>query len=987
MVKRKTRKSDSGGKKSLKGVPTVEAIQKTEINEMAVKYWAPYVKKHLPFDAKIVQHLYTNELLGSLFSHNKVVLLEFSQYLEAFLWPNYNPKTSPNEHLLSIIAMVNEKYRERVPAWGCFVRDPEKFNGFFRKVLEAALDEKEELAKIEQSLVLTFLVHCFDSVEVDVVRAAVQRLASLPCWINLLPTQREDQFAQNTKLKKFWQVIQKHDAKLDKDQLQVAEFERRFLWRLLHKFFDVLDDIPLEGEIDMLTVHYCERALELMIDLEALLPTRRFFNALLDASHAITRCTLSALIRREEGALFCELLQMLRFYAKFEIDDVTGQQLTEGQMTDRHYAHVTSLQKAAFKHFKDSMREFFLLNVGSVDTRKALVKLFTGMGKEDLYKFAEYMHMVPPLTESTDDFEEMSHEFLTEMLVSRCERRPNQLQQLNEMPLYPTEAIIWDENMVPYEHYNGEGVLALNKLNLQFLTLHDYLLRNFTLFQMESTYEIRKDLEDSILRMKPWLHENGRDVVWGGWARMSQPIINFTIVEVSKPNIGEKCPSSVRADITIHLGKRADIRHEWEGLRKHDVCFLVTCRPTKAVGTKYDVRLPFKEQFEVAYVRGCEVEGMLDGQGRIIEEFGTEPRPMVPGDARSFRVWLDTNQYRLDMEKHVATQNEDLYETFNLLVRRDAKSNNFKAVLDTMRQLLNTECVVPDWLHDLILGYGEPDAAQYAKMPNTVASMDFNDTFVDYQNLLSAFPDHKVVPTVNDPELLVPPFRLTFKELEPQHGVDPEKRDKSIVVEPHVIPSRGPYPYSEPKKNTIRFTPAQVEAIKSGMEPGLTMVVGPPGTGKTDVAVQIISNIYHNWPEQRTLIVTHSNQALNQLFEKIMHLDIDERHLLRLGHGEEALETTKDFSRYGRVNYVLAQRLELLNEVERLQQSLGVVGDVAYTCETAQHFFLYQVYARWEEFEQATKKKQNTPTPSVESVAINFPFAGYFDNAPQPLFK
>lgn len=28
-----------------------------------------------------------------------------------------------------------------------------------------------------------------------------------------------------------------------------------------------------------------------------------------------------------------------------------------------------------------------------------------------------------------------------------------------------------------------------------------------------------------------------------------------------------------------------------------------------------------------------------------------------------------------------------------------------------------------------------------------------------------------------------------------------------------------------------------------------------------------------------------------------MALDIDERHLLRLGHGEEALETDKDFSR------------------------------------------------------------------------------------------
>lgn len=42
----------------------------------------------------------------------------------------------------------------------------------------------------------------------------------------------------------------------------------------------------------------------------------------------------------------------------------------------------------------------------------------------------------------------------------------------------------------------------------------------------------------------------------------------------------------------------------------------------------------------------------------------------------------------------------------------------------------------------------------------------------------------------------------------------------------------------------------------------------------------------------------HSHQALNQLFEKIMALDIDERHLLRLGHGEEELETEKDFSRW-----------------------------------------------------------------------------------------
>jgi intron-binding protein aquarius len=57
------------------------------------------------------------------------------------------------------------------------------------------------------------------------------------------------------------------------------------------------------------------------------------------------------------------------------------------------------------------------------------------------------------------------------------------------------------------------------------------------------------------------------------------------------------------------------------------------------------------------------------------------------------------------------------------------------------------------------------------------------------------------------------------------------------------------------------------------------------------------------------LIVTHSNDALNQLFEKIVKLDIDERHFVRLGHGEELLSTDKDFSKYGRVNYMLSRRI------------------------------------------------------------------------------
>ncbi|KAL3868820.1 hypothetical protein ACJMK2_041579 [Sinanodonta woodiana] len=429
---------------------------------------------------------------------------------------------------------------------------------------------------------------------------------------------------------------------------------------------------------------------------------------------------------------------------------------------------------------------------------------------------------------------------------------------------------------------------------------------------------------------------------------MAHSIVSLNVVEVAKPRVGESHPAQVRADITVTLSVLPSIKAEWESMRKHDVAFLITLQPTCPIGTRYNYKQPFIPQVGLKYVRGCEIEGMLDEEGKVIEE-GPDPRPELPGDTRTYRVWLDPNQYQQDMVNTVNGA-EDVYETFNVIMRRKPKENNFKAVLETIRDLMNTECVVPDWLHDLILGYGSPDAAHYTKLKNTVPKLDWNDTFLSVDHLKASFPDYKTELTTDDQSKHVPPFRLEFLEDEmpksskrKEGEEEPSGSQKRIIAEPHTIPNRGPYPYNQPKKNHIPFTPTQIEAIRAGMQPGLTMVVGPPGTGKTDVAVQIISNIYHNFPDQRTLIVTHSNQALNQLFEKIMALDIDERHLLRLGHGEEALETEKDFSRYGRVNYVLAQRLELLEEVERLQNSFGVPGDVSYTCETAGYFYLYQV--------------------------------------------
>ncbi|KAJ7344898.1 hypothetical protein JRQ81_000848 [Phrynocephalus forsythii] len=966
--------------------PTVSQINAEFVTQLAHKFWAPHVKKKLPFESKVIEDVYEKEIVKSKFAIRKIMLLEFSQYLENYLWVNYSPEVSSKAYVMSVCCMVNEKFRENVPAWETFKKKPEHFPFFFKRVLEASLAENDhQLSLQEQTILLLFLDHCFNSLEVDLIRGQVQQLISLPMWMALQPARLELELKKTPKLRKFWNLIKKNDDKMDENTRAQAYQERRFLSQLIQKFISVLKSIPISGPVSMDKVHYCERFIELMIDLEALLPTRRWFNTVLDDSHLVVHCYLSSLAKREkEGHLFCQLLDMLKFYTGFEINDQTGNALTENEMTTIHYDRITSLQRAAFAHFPE-LYNFALSNVSAVDTRDSLVKLFGPLSPNTLHQVASYLCLLPALPEGEDTSYEK--DFLLGLLVSRHERRISQIQQLNQMPLYPTEKIIWDENIVPTEYYSGEGCLALPKLNLQFLTLHDYLLRNFNLFRLESTYEIRQDIEDSVSRMKPWQSEYG-GVVFGGWARMAQPIVSFTVIEVAKPNIGENWPMRVRADVTVNLNVRDNIKDEWEGLRKHDVCFLITVRPTQPYGTKFDRRQPFVDQTGLVYVRGCEIQGMLDDKGRVIEE-GPEPKPRLKGDSRTFRIFLDPNQYQQDMTNTIQNGTEDVYETFNIIMRRKPKENNFKAVLETIRNLMNTDCVVPDWLHDIILGYGDPSSAHYSKMPNQISSLDFNDTFLSIDHLKASFPGYSIKVTVEDPAQQIPPFRITFpvrSEAGKKRKESDEEDSKMLLVEPHVIPNRGPYPYNQPKRNTIQFTHTQIEAIRAGMQPGLTMVVGPPGTGKTDVAVQIISNLYHNFPEQRTLIVTHSNQALNQLFEKIMALDIDERHLLRLGHGEEELETEKDFSRYGRVNYVLARRLELLREVGRLQESLGVPGDVSYTCETAGHFFLYQVMSRWEEYMSKVKVKGSKP-PDVADISSFFPFHQYFANAPQPIFK
>lgn len=234
-------------------------------------------------------------------------MLEFSQYLESYLWPNFNSDTASHAHVMSIVIMLNEKFREKVHVWPVFEQtNTEQFPKFFRKIMDACLVRSTQSPEHmrEQAALILLLNHFFNSMEVELCRNEVKKLVSLSMWSCLQPKRREREFQSVPEWKRIWKKLRKRDKPETMEQL---EYERHFLQNLIVKFFEVLEGVPVEGTVLPETIKYCERFLEFVIDIEALLPTRRFFNTVLDDSHLVVRCQLSNLVDREEGKLFAQV--------------------------------------------------------------------------------------------------------------------------------------------------------------------------------------------------------------------------------------------------------------------------------------------------------------------------------------------------------------------------------------------------------------------------------------------------------------------------------------------------------------------------------------------------------------------------------------------------------------------------------------------------------------------------------------------------------
>jgi intron-binding protein aquarius len=295
--------------------------------------------------------------------------------------------------VISIACLVNEQVRQETHSWAPFLATPEKVAPLLHRAMAALVGgdgpaPARSLVRAEAIALVHFFTHVFGALEYDAIRDAVKPALGIAIWTHLPPRRRDAVLAANPKLAKLWK----------KQAGAVDPLAASFLWRLLQLASEValsLTAAPFPpGEVAFLA-----RCLEFFVDLEAAALSRRFFNTLLDASHLLVHFSSAAVVRdAAAGTLLRQLLDMLRFYAGFEINDFTGEAMTENETVARHYDQIRDLQRLAFSSFRDDLHDLALSSAGTIDTRAALLSHLGDLDPVDLERLAQELGVVSPDT-------------------------------------------------------------------------------------------------------------------------------------------------------------------------------------------------------------------------------------------------------------------------------------------------------------------------------------------------------------------------------------------------------------------------------------------------------------------------------------------------------------------------------------------------------------------------------------------------------------
>lgn len=755
------------------------------------------------------------------------------------------------------VAMMLIQYKNQMRI-DIFDEIEEKYQNEFNIILNYILDnfhKENEMNDIQMEIAIKFLILCYEHMDKEFIYQQIIKLCSIFIWVNLSKKSLIKLFKEDTLLIKKFSALGKLNKIENNETIKSPSCV--FINNLLDLFLNRLEENIADINMSLLS-----NILIFVTDLLSIYQTRKYLLPLLTEKHFIERIKLQK--KSIKNSIFIKLYKYFKFYYYFQLDSRQNSYIDRLSKLSLSYSTQSKMQSIAYTLFPEELSKILTENIAFTDSSDNLRKIISSLSYDQVLTFLSSLELLKYPEEFYDNRTDLLHM----IFISSFKRRKDTIHNILTLPLYPTEKLLYNTDIIPENvSYINQAIIPIPKLSLSYLTIFDYLLKNYLLFKYESSFSIREEINDVIERMGPEFDNHKNFLRFSGWSLMGIPVNSYQIINVKPPLIGEEFSNEIIAEIDINLnGVQTEIKQQWDSLKKYDVLFFVS----------------IKEEGNI--IRGGEIISIYDDDNNNIAISNESIIPV--GFKRKIMISLDPVQYKEDLLNGCV----DL--KVNLLIRRESKKNNFKAILESIKGLIKNVSSFPKWLETPLLGHNLSIKKQNIT-EEQVFSFDYYDTFISNEHLK-------------------------------EYSSYINKEIKSSLIND-----------SKDNRNKIRFTSNQIDAISKGVNKGLTLIVGPPGTGKTDVAVQIINLLHHNYPNEKILIITHSNAALNDIFEKIALLDIDEKYLLRLGMGSKDINLSKDYSINGRIEYMLNKRKNILEFILRIAQENKIFLFEEYTCESA----------------------------------------------------
>ena len=755
-------------------------------------------------------------------------------------------------------------------------KNQQEFSYIFNYIISDSIKQKNDFTKKEICIIMLNL--CVDNIYINYIKSELIKLCSIFIWVNLTKEKLRNIFSKDkTLLKNFLALAQMNKIK-GKEGGILNSIYCCYINSLLEdliEFFEKNDTIP---------VSYINKGILLLISFLGINNMRKYLMPLLEQKHFIERFNLfinelKEFHNKKKDAMdldennnyqnydvekFEFLFNRFSYYYFFEF--IYSEELEEIKVQSQE---LEKMQKKLYVLYPEKMQQLLNVNFIFSDSRKNLIELISYLTKEELYVLLKEENLInyPKEYYFDSSLNKTRDKLLQEIFITKYIKKNNILEQILSLPLYPNESLLIPEKNNLLQNYYSltdfKSSILIPKLSFAYLSLSDYLLKNYYLYKYESCYEITNDIENCLEKMEPIFDENSGKFLlqFKGWSMMGYPILDFQILSVQSPLLGEEYSRKVIGEISYDLnGVQPEIRKEWEKFKKFDSIFLIYLH----------------KDINRIIIRGAEIDSLYDEDNKNIlllgenteknnneEKENLDDNNTLGGFKRRMIVHLDPVQYSQDLKNGFISN-----LNFHMIMRRKPKENNFKSILFTIKSLIKDINSFPENLSNIIL----------------------NNSFLTKEN----------------------------KKDEINHEI----KDIKII------------------NKKIKFNKNQIDAIKLGINEGLSLIKGPPGTGKTDIAVEIINYLYLNKNKEKILIITHSNNVLNDLCKKIVETGIvDIKYLIRLGQGNKTFllnnEKEIDLSLDGKITYMLEKRKNFLQKFLECMINNNIKIYNEYTCQSA----------------------------------------------------